>query len=160
MGRQAPLVVGASPGLCKTVRVTRFRSTRRGERGGAAVEFALVLPVFVAVLFGMVDYGWYFYQKFTLASAIREGVRLGSTYKEGGTAGDPYAKALAEAKDKCDQGSVPQGSVTWSGGYADLAPVRKIWLQGVYTFHPLVGLVPMPNSSMSYKMTMLLEQQY
>jgi Flp pilus assembly protein TadG len=139
--------------------VTRSRITRRNQHGGAAVEFALVLPVFVAVLFGMVDYGWYFYQKFTLASAIREGVRLGATYKEGG-ATDPATAALTEAGLRCDAGSVPKTAVAWTSGYVDAAPVRKVWIEGQYTFKPLVGLVPMPASAMKYKMTMLLEQQY
>jgi Flp pilus assembly protein TadG len=139
--------------------VTRFKNARRGQHGGAAVEFALVLPVFVAVLFGMVDYGWYFYQKFTMASAIREGVRLGATYKEGG-ATDPVTAALTEAGARCDAGSVPSGSVSWTSGYLDLAPVRKIWVEGQYTFRPLVGLVPMPSRPIKYRMTMLLEQQY
>jgi Flp pilus assembly protein TadG len=139
--------------------VTRFKGPRRRQHGGAAVEFALVLPVFVAVLFGMVDYGWYFYQKFTLAAAVREGVRLGATYKETNTP-DPYTAALTEAKDKCDAGSVPSAAVTWTGGYIDAAPIRKVWVQGQYTFKPLVGLVPLPSTAMKYKMTMLLEQQF
>jgi Flp pilus assembly protein TadG len=140
--------------------VTRSRITRRSQHGGAAVEFALVLPVFVAVLFGMIDYGWYFYQKFTLTAAIREGVRFGATFKEGGTSGEPEDKALQESKDRCDMGSVPSTAVTWTKGYDSVAPTRKVWVEGQYTFKPLVGLVPMPNSAMKYRMTMLLEQQY
>jgi hypothetical protein len=146
--------------LCKNIPVTRFKSPRRRQHGGAAVEFALVLPVFVAVLFGMVDYGWYFYQKFTLASAIREGTRYGATFKEGGTAGDPYLKGLQEAKDRCDLGSVPSASVAWSGGYLDAAPYRKVKIHGEFVFKPLVGLVKMPTSTMKYEMTMFLEQQF
>lgn len=118
------------------------------------------MPIFVAVLFGMIDYGWYFYQKFTLAAAIREGVRLGATIKSSATPG-PAARALTEAQNRCDAGSLPHAAVTWTSGMsADPAPLQAVWVTGVYTFHPLVGLVPMPHSNMTYTMQMLLEQQY
>jgi hypothetical protein len=112
----------------------------------------------------MVDYGWYFYQKFTLASAIREGVRYGATIHKPTPANpgpDPYAEALAEAKKRCDNGSVPSASVAWSGGYIEgPAPTEKLKLHGEFVFKPLVGLVKMPTSTMKYEMVMYLEQQF
>ena len=112
-------------------------------------------------MFGMIDYGWYFYQKFTLASAIREGVRFGATYRDDVPNGsDPYAQAVAEAGKRCDQGSVPKASVVWTGGLANAAPQRMLTLTGNFTFTPLTGFVPMPGTAMSYSMTMILEQQY
>jgi Flp pilus assembly protein TadG len=143
--------------------MTRVRAKRLRQSGGAAVEFALVMPIFIGVLFGMIDYGWYFYQKFTLAAAIREGVRLGATYRYAPAAtppSDPAGQAVTEAGARCDQGSVPSAMVNFTSGYLDAAPTMKLWVQGEYTFHPLVGLVPLPNSDMKYKVTMLLEQQY
>jgi hypothetical protein len=143
--------------------MNRLRVRRSGQSGGAAVEFALVMPIFVAVMFGMIDYGWYFYQKFTLAAAIREGVRYGATLKEPtllAPGPDPYDEAVKEAKKRCDNGSVPGAGVTWTGGLTGIAPARLLGVTGTYTFRPLAGLVPMPKPSMSYSMTMMLEQQY
>jgi hypothetical protein len=60
-----------------------FRIGRRGRRVGSArargqglVEFALVLPVFMLVVFGVVDGGRYVYQNTVLSQAAREGARL------------------------------------------------------------------------------------
>lgn len=48
------------------------------ERGAAIVEFALVLPILLLVLWGIVDIGRAFYTLNTLASAVREGARAGA----------------------------------------------------------------------------------
>ncbi|HET7474527.1 MAG TPA: TadE/TadG family type IV pilus assembly protein [Dermatophilaceae bacterium] len=50
----------------------------RRDRGAAAVEMAIVLPVLVAMLFGIIDYGRIFNAEIQLSQATREGVRLAS----------------------------------------------------------------------------------
>jgi Flp pilus assembly protein TadG len=149
--------------LCKNICVSRSRISRRREHGGAAVEFALVLPIFVAIMFGMVDYGWYFYQKFSFASAIREGVRYGALFRDDVAAGSkPDVEARAEAVRRCNLGSVPTGAggATITATLQDAIPRRAVRLVGTYTFRPLVGIVRLPSSTMTYTMQMLLEQQY
>jgi hypothetical protein len=135
---------------------------RRGERGGAAVEFAIVMPIFCAVLFGTIDYGWYFYQKFTVASAVRDGIRQGVTVAETASP-DPWAKAVTAATTILDQGAVPSSSVTFgpSTHYqgSGSSGTRTLWFQISYTFKPLIGFVKTPSSTISYTMVMLLEIQ-
>jgi Flp pilus assembly protein TadG len=48
---------------------------RRGDRGAAAVEFALVLPVLLLVIFGIVDFGRMLYIKITLTQAAESSAR-------------------------------------------------------------------------------------
>ena len=50
-------------------------SKRRREDGAAAVEFALVLPIFVFLLFGVIQFGFYFWTAETANSAAREAAR-------------------------------------------------------------------------------------
>jgi Flp pilus assembly protein TadG len=65
------------------------KAARRGransDRGAAAVEFALLLPLLVLIVFGVIDFGRAINAQITLTQAAREGARalaLGqSTYQ-------------------------------------------------------------------------------
>src|SRR3954466_2892448 len=48
----------------------------RNERGAAAVEFALVVPMLVLLLFGVVEFGRAYFVQTTVSGAAREGVRV------------------------------------------------------------------------------------
>lgn len=48
---------------------------RRRQDGAAAVEFALILVLFVTLLFGMIQYGFYFYASQTGSSVASEALR-------------------------------------------------------------------------------------
>ncbi len=45
------------------------------EDGQAMVEFALILPIFLLILCGIIDFGWLFYNQLSLNNACREGAR-------------------------------------------------------------------------------------
>lgn len=68
---------------------------RRRYRGQALVEFALVFPVFVLILFGLIDLGRYVY----VANAVNQGAREGARY---GSVVD-YATGCALGRDACVQ---------------------------------------------------------
>ncbi len=48
---------------------------RRKEDGQAMLEFALVLPIFLLILCGIIDFGWMFYNQLALNNICREGAR-------------------------------------------------------------------------------------
>ena len=48
----------------------------KGEDGQDIVEFALVLPILALLLFGIIDYGWIFYNQAKIGNAAREGARF------------------------------------------------------------------------------------
>ena len=58
-----------------SVRVVRARRFARSDDGAAAVEFALVFPILVLILFGIVDYGLYFSNSIGARSGLQSAVR-------------------------------------------------------------------------------------
>jgi Flp pilus assembly pilin Flp len=56
----------------------RMLRLRRDERGAAVLEFALVFPILMLVLFAIIDFARAWYTVSTLAAAARVGARAGS----------------------------------------------------------------------------------
>ena len=54
------------------------RLRRRTGRGQALVEFALVIPIFLLLIFGLVDLGRAVFANNSLAEAARDGARYGA----------------------------------------------------------------------------------
>jgi Flp pilus assembly protein TadG len=54
----------------------RRRRRRPRTRGQALVEFAVVLPVFLLILSGILDFGFLLYSRMTVISSAREGARV------------------------------------------------------------------------------------
>jgi Flp pilus assembly protein TadG len=50
---------------------------RRGERGASAVEFALVCPILIVLLLGIIDLGALFAQQLSMGNAARQAGRFG-----------------------------------------------------------------------------------
>ena len=55
----------------------KVRKKLRSEAGASAVEFALLLPLLMMILFGIIEFGLALYQQAILTNASREGARLG-----------------------------------------------------------------------------------
>lgn len=59
-----------------------YRLLPRGERGASAVEFALVVPLLLVLLLGIVEFGRVFNAQLQLTSAARESVRVLAIQKQ------------------------------------------------------------------------------
>ena len=133
---------------------------RNGEGGGAAVEFAIVLPLFCMLLFGIVDYGWYFYQRTALHSAVRDGVRHGVT--QANTGENTWTQAQARADADLTASNVGKTGIVWGPASGSRvtnvspAPNQVLTLTCRINFVPLVGFVRVP-ATMFASVTMLLE---
>jgi len=58
--------------------LARFRLQ---EKGTVAVEFAILIPIFVLVVFGVADFGHAWYMRHVMQNACREGGRYGTRYQ-------------------------------------------------------------------------------
>jgi hypothetical protein len=56
---------------------------RHGKSGQALYEFAILVPVFLLILLGMLEFGYMFVDNLTLAYATREGARAGAAFGNG-----------------------------------------------------------------------------
>ena len=54
------------------------RPRRRDQQGASAVEFALVVPILLLLVFGVINFGVVMAQKASLSNAVRIGARYGS----------------------------------------------------------------------------------
>lgn len=81
------------------------------EEGAAAVEFALVLVLFLTLVFGIIQYAFYFFQMQATTSAAREGARIAAVGVSDCTAFTDQVQAKVT--------SVPPTSVGVTLGYPD-----------------------------------------
>lgn len=134
----------------------RFAAARR-RRGGAAIEFALVLPVLLALIFGIIEYGWIFFQQANILSAAREGARLGVTVAQDASP-NPGATAVTRVQSVLATYGIDAASATITATQSGAAPQETLTVQIAVPYTPLIGLVPTP-ANLSAQMTMLLELQ-
>ncbi len=64
------------------------------DRGAVAVEFALILPLLLLIVFGIIDFGRMWNMQIALTQAAREGVRVLAL---NGTSGDATTRTEAAA---------------------------------------------------------------
>lgn len=52
------------------------RKKNKRESGQSLVEFALVLPIFLLLIMGIIDFGWLFYNYISVANSARNAARI------------------------------------------------------------------------------------
>ena len=119
------------------------RPSRRAERGAAAVEFALVVPLLLVLLFGMIDYGVVFADSVSTRNGVREGARQGVVSNFGGGNSLSHLRTQTKSHIGAISGTTavkiyaPQG---WQKG-KPLVVCAIVQNPGVIKFVPLPGRV-------------------
>ncbi len=100
---------------CRRLPVLPFRWFAGNSRGANAVEFALIAPLFLLLVFAMIDFGLVFGDWLVLTNGVREGARVGVV-----TTGDLSAKTTevttAVNNYTATFGSLPTLTVACSDG--------------------------------------------
>lgn len=73
-----------------------LRSVHRRREGAAALEFALLLPFFILLILGLIDFGHMLFVVNTITNAAREGARRGVVQRDSDNI-VPAAEAAATA---------------------------------------------------------------
>lgn len=101
--------------MCSTIdRVMGMRwiIASKGDEGAAAVEFALVLPILVLLLFGIIQFGIVYDAQLTITHAAREGARMAAV-------GGDVAAAVAAQTVGLDQSKVTLVPTQLKGSASD-----------------------------------------
>jgi Flp pilus assembly protein TadG len=120
-----------------------MRERLRGERGAAAVEFAIVSTILFMIVFGIIEFGRTYSQYEVLQGAAREGARraaVGATLSQVQQAvtqaADPYTTTTTPTMDRtCTPDQVGQ-------------PVTVSWSQ---TFQISIPFMPVANMTRTIK---------
>ncbi len=88
-----------------------MRTTNR-EKGASAVEFALVLPALILILFGIIEFGCVLYDKAVITNASREGARRGIVFNgpEGAAVAVPFETITSTVDGYCASYLISLGS--------------------------------------------------
>jgi Flp pilus assembly protein TadG len=116
-------------------RITRRTGKREG--GQSLVEFALVLPIFLLVLFAIVDFGMAFHAWITVTNSAREGARLGAVRADS----TDIEQRVRDTADSLDQGDLLV-TVTNAEGVPGESVVVDV-SYGYSLMTPLAGIVSM-----------------
>jgi hypothetical protein len=83
-------------------RALPFRRRRRGERGAALVEFALVVPIFILLVMGIIDFANAFNDYNSVRQGVREGARqvVVAEWDIPGCTGTPAQKSVCLTKER------------------------------------------------------------
>ncbi len=80
----------------------RMLRRRSDERGAAMVEFALILPIFVALVFGIISYGYMLSYRQGLSQAATEGARAAAIVPSGLDVAAKTTRALTALNQSLD----------------------------------------------------------
>jgi Flp pilus assembly protein TadG len=122
--------------------VPMIRSTK-SQNGQSLVEFALVLPVFIVVLFGIMEFGRLWEMSNILTSAAREGARVAAVSKP------DVDKARTAAETVLAAANISNATITVSGPNA--SNEVSVTIAIVYT--PMTGSIIPGFSSFSLSRT-------
>jgi hypothetical protein len=84
-----------------TSRLARFRRSPSRDSGAAAVEFALLLPIFVMLTFGGISVGLALWHNIALTQAARDAARYGSTLQVNTSLGGTCPSATSDVGVDC-----------------------------------------------------------
>ncbi len=140
--------------------------TRRSAAAQALVEFALVSPLFLFLIFGVIDFGRYVYYVQILNNAAREGARYAIVHGSnsldptGPTSSDPSGTAVKTVVRQYAVGVIGDSSVlavtpTWNPSTLN-GRGTEVTVRVSYPFHSVIPVVPIPPVTINGESTLVI----
>jgi Flp pilus assembly pilin Flp len=93
-----------------------FRRLKKSDRGASLIEFALILPFLLALVLGIIEFGWIYTGYISVTGAAREGARLAAR-------GEKESVIATRVENHADNFTIIQGGEITSSvltpGYPD-----------------------------------------
>ncbi len=124
----------------------RPSSTQRGRRrrgGASALEFALTLPGFVALIAIFIDYGWLFFNQAMIDTAVNSGCRAGAVTDPDND--DPFTVARDEIEAILTAVSVQDTTPDIDLDVRGVSPAVSLYCEVEVDYVPLFGFIPTPD---------------
>ena len=102
-----------------------------GRRGSQAIEFALILPVFLMLVFGGIDFLWLMIEKAQVQQAVGAGCRGGAATGVN-VYTDPYVRAqelIEEALFRTTRYNCSLGECEVTVAESDLSSTEVLWMK-------------------------------
>jgi Flp pilus assembly protein TadG len=100
----------------------QMKTRMKNEQGQTMTEFALVLPILVVLLFGIIQFGIAFNNYVTLTDAVRAGARKAAVSRNSSDPAGACRAAILAAADNLDKTDLQQ-NLTCSSSWAPASDV-------------------------------------
>ena len=132
-----------------------MRTYRSWRRGNQAIEFALVMPVLLAVVAATIDWGFFWHAKFHLVNSLHVGARSAAFADADGV---PLEVATSVAGATFAESGLNLIQPEFTSGFQGADPDVMVWVTGAASFEPFIGFIPTP-SGVEYTVTMRMGDQ-
>jgi len=132
---------------------------RRSRQGATSVEFALIAIAFFGMLFAIMDWGWYFFQRSQFMDAVLDGTRRAVTRSQSDAFLDPANAAIQYTEENLTAYGIDPALTTISATYEGSTPSEVLIVSAQMPFTPLLGLWNTLPENVAAEMSMYLEIQ-
>lgn len=115
----------------------------RSRRGAHALEFALILPVIVAILGGIAEYGFVYSQQIWVVGVARDAARSAAATPQDWEP-DPLQVAEQSVLSKLEAEQY-NGTVYLDTRFEGTSPDQLVVVEVAIPYQPIFGLVPTPE---------------
>jgi Flp pilus assembly protein TadG len=126
------------------------------QKGSVLVEFALILPMFLLLLFGVISFSVALYDKTVLTMAAREGARAGAIYVANRTNAITKSSATTAVTNACQNNLISFGTAMTPTITFNTDPINDKQLTVTTTVN-YTGLYIFQTLSISAQSSMRLE---